>query len=490
MMLLLALAGWGRTASAQPPADAEDLAAAGAGIEEILDATEAWRPRTLAWRLRATPSGTGLRAVVSEAGVDVAVNRSNDRAMRGSVEISRESWRLAFGGWRAVSSTGLLTFGGSRADPPTTAGPPVSVGGADGTDVSAWRSRPLDGWLLRRRGRGWRLLAGVGREGAERGPARLVALGGEFGAVAWEGRWLRRAAGAATGVGLAVREGGGRLWCEAAATLDRPRAAAYQAGAGWRGGGWRADLAWAELTPGFFPVAGGRSPLVPGEAGGGWAVRLGRRLSRTVTMVLMAAGGQALVPRRGPDERERRDLAELRVAAAPLPALTARIRARLRSDARDGWDGRPSWEPPASSRRVRDAGLAADLNLARADADWRLAWRGRWRDAADGARRRMLLELSREAPAPWAGLWRLRTAVAWGDDLDLVTVATPAPGAPSLRHWGRRDSESSLGWHGPLGPGDAAAAIWWSAGPEGAVDVGFVLVFQGRRGVSGTAAGF
>ena len=72
--------------------------------------------------------------------------------------------------------------------------------------------------------------------------------------------------------------------------------------------------------------------------------------------------------------------------------------------------------------------------------------------------------------------------MAWGDDLALVTVAAPAPGAVTLSHWGDRDAETSVGWRGSLGPLTAACAAWWGPTQRGGAPSGILVQIEVRPG--------
>ena len=477
LTVLLHAPAW---ADAAPP-EPEDLAEQGAGIEEILEAAESGPWERIEARLRWTLSGASLRTGVEEGPFAVDVNRSSSSVLRWSSHVVHERWAILAGGWRATSASGLLQVGDGRTRLPGADGAPVALGGGAGGDVSAWRRRPVDGALLVREGDGWRVRLGLGREaGAE--SVRCVSLGRKGRHLTWDLWTLERAEGRAASVAASLRGDQGEAWSEAAWADAPGRPAAWQAGAAWRAeGGWRGELAWAAADAGLSAVSAGRSPLIPGEAGEGWALRVVRAGRDGRRAALLLAGGSALRPDRGPDEQDRRTLAELRLGLPLGAGVQGRWRLRWRSDARSGWEGREPWEPPSSTRRTHDLAAGADLEAAGAEGAWRLSLRARGQDGGEEVRRRLLLTLGRDHPL-LGGQGRLRVGMAWGDDLALVTVAAPAPGAVTLSHWGDRDAETSVGWRGSLGPLTAACAAWWGPAQQGGAPSGILVQIEVRPG--------
>lgn len=485
----------GAAPATEPDLEAEDLAEAGAGLEEILEAWSPWRPEAANLQVRWTPTGASWRLAAAAPGVELQGRRAATGGLRGAAVVRRGAWSAALGGWRAVSATGWLSVGGASTRSLTAAGPPLAAGASAGADASSWRTRPVQGLLLQRSGERWRVLAGAGDDGAaDRADSapRLIALGGGIGSFRSDVFLLARRGerAGAWSAELGGRDGG--LWWEAARLDGAGLRTALQGGAHWRpAAGWGLDVAASSAAVGFRPLEGGRSPLIPGAAGRGWALRLRRGWTGGWRMAVLLHGGVAERPERGPDELDRRALAEMRLEGEASATTRLRLRARLRTARRDGWEGREVWETPAPSRPERELTLAVGAESRSGAAVWRADLRGRLRDDETGLRRRSLLELLREGPAPGGGRWRLRSAVAWGDELDLVSVAVPAPGAPTLKHWGRRDDETSLGWRGGWGPGVWTAAAWWSGrAASGSPEVGFLLIFQATTATSGRAAGF
>ncbi len=268
-------------------------------------------------------------------------------------------------------------------------------------------------------------------------------FGGDDGAL--EAGGLRRGDARGRGIVLRRREGPWRLHIEGVRWRRDGRASPEGAVAGWVGwaaSGWAVEWQGASSRGGAGLPGAVRPACLGGWWADGWALAVSRRGGgRWRWRGLYAAGWTADTDQPEGGARDRRVLAEMELSR-PGPA---------------GWEARVR-------RQV--------------DAAWRLPDGAPW-DLAVRTRLRQRLWLTGRAWAPWAGgrmtatwrrleedgggrsfvaiqwqgdlrsvRWRAAVQAAWGEPLDLVTVAAATPDLVRLQHWGRWRSGTVLGAEG------------------------------------------
>jgi hypothetical protein len=193
-----------------------------------------------------------------------------------------------------------------------------------------------------------------------------------------------------------------------------------------------------------------RPAILPGWQGRGWAIRGSLALPSRLRLRILAA--QGLQRRLASDNLETLQTETWEAALEQRfgPGWRGEVRYRTGVIETLGWEDRSPWLPPADRRlRGRDQ-IVALLQHQRRHLGFQISLRAlkELRDDLEASlatgRRRCLVATRSD----WlcGARWRLRFAWgwAWGETVDLVSVASPLTGYVIPRHWGRWKSESSI----------------------------------------------
>ncbi len=395
------------------------------------------------------------------------VGADGEQELGGTVEARQGVWKAAGGGVGLHHGLGLFCAGPGRWRSLSAAMPLLS-GGQGGKGFAGAADRCAV----------WGLLTEVNA-----GPGRLACLVGRNqdpprSRPRSEVRLLRAAAGRDRGVELsclAGRQGGdtgaslavaaqpawGAVRAEAAFWLpdgDQSPARAWAAAGCLRDDRWRleAQLAVAERQA----VLLARRPACLGSWNGwGWAVRGYLRFGdRTRVLGLWARNRGRQNDTAGP-ETETTVIWELGGEWRPTPGIRCEVRHRASQDVDRGWADRLPWLPALQlASRLRSQTVILVRGGSR-DLDWRAEIRmlAQRRDPAPAG---TVAQTERRSLLAWRGVWlwrpgwRLRAgwAWAWGEGIDLVSVANPLAGVVLPRHWGSWSGEVSGGIEKQAGP--------------------------------------
>ncbi|MBD3222726.1 hypothetical protein GF314_15950 [bacterium] len=221
-------------------------------------------------------------------------------------------------------------------------------------------------------------------------------------------------------------------------------------------------------------MAGGRRPAGLGS----WraraiTVRMTQRLGDDVRASLLLLSGRERDDGDAPVATAARERVEMSLRGRFGETGRWTVRARQRVGRRWTWHDDEPWLAPTLEAAPERLDVSTKASGTAADGEVAVRWR--WR--REGVRARHLLT------AGWTRRhrqWRLRTQwqLAWGDDLDLVTLGVPAPGYYLVQHWGRWASgawvavERRGAWRWSV-----AAALRWPSDRTGPVQL------DGRIGV-------
>ncbi len=458
-------------------AGAVDRAAASAGPPV--------RPRPLLrveTRLHAGAAARDVTARIDLAAAGLSA-RLRARAAAGAAPLpaggllaERGRWRAAAGGVGMRHGLGLLAAGpGSWAT--LSSAVALSPGGAGWlVHAGAREGRALWGGALTGSQGPWRLDLVAGRaqssvSGRSVDLQRLVRLehGGGGGAVSVLGAdWAGGAGGSVAarleaGRGL-IFAGEMALWSPSGGGARRPAMGLTLA---YRRGGLRLEGASALAAGGQGAPLALRPAFLPTWDAHGWAARgVWRARSHVVLQALLAQGHGREQAGDGPRTRARRTLelaAEFRPRAGVR--LGARWKVALQDDA--GWTDRSPWLPPAlvAQSRVEQATISAARQWPGIWLQAQLRWRTAWPGPGDTGGAAGPTPAGRRALGGLLVDWRPRTGwllrgrwgAAWGDPVNVQSVAAPAPGLVVPRHWGRWAEELGVGLEQRRGRG------WWQA---------------------------
>ncbi|MFH1842760.1 MAG: hypothetical protein ABIF77_06095 [bacterium] len=344
------------------------------------------------------------------------------------------------GRWRSRSATARLASGGTGAVAYSGTDDPRAVWGiATELHLADWRLTTLWG-------------RPDGRSADEAESIQLIQLSrflteGEVSVAAG-----RR--GVAQGISLAFRSQPewGELRLETACwrqEATKPLASAAAVNLRFVAKRWQLEGQISSACSGQTPFLGQRPAALPAWWGWGWLLRGEIRLDRSSRVQALVGRGVEREPTaNGPRSRESHRLELVLVTRLrPGVRLLARVRWQGRGDR--GWQQRSPWLPPAlyadSSRRL----MVMDLERTWPQLRLLVSVRDQGQQEATeiplGTTSRHLLTCSLVWKANESWRWRFGRGWAWGAPLDLLTVAVPAPGIVTPRHWGGWDSETSLG---------------------------------------------
>jgi hypothetical protein len=426
-----------------------------------------WHGR-FSWRIRLSPAGLPVysgnlktRWQSCQGGLRWYRTADGQTYRQGYAGWNHGHWRLLAGGFGWQWGHGLLWSGPGqwRGLSVTTSLVPRDGEGKGHTGLPDRQT--IQGGFAQGGFGGWRLVVLAGRP--HTGPLAVtdravVAVGttvgfrqGLIGVM-----WSRQGDGRGGSVTLRSRLGPIQLQMESAlwqAGPARPWRQSWVAAGRWRHTSWLVELVSMTSNGAGAPV--GRQPaLLSGWLGWGWALRGWKLLGKHTRISWLLARGEGRdVTRALPSSANELHL-ELALRWRAATGWTGEVNHRLARDSQMGWDGRYPWLPP-------------ELMQEKYKTQTQVTLRGRWRQVqttlavrrlqedrlvsvtSPRVRRSRQLVGIRVAWRQWA-TWDLRAAWywAWGDDVDLVSVASVVPGYVSLRHWGRWQAEThvSLGW--------------------------------------------
>ncbi len=452
---------------------AEDLAAGGISPEDIADADAAPAP----------PDGHSGEVFGTESRF-ASIGGATTRRLRGSLEAggilcryrgasSDDSDRAVLalerrGGMIALGAGGMGMehgFGLIAAAPgrwrSLAAASGLGAGRQGWTPYASGRDRrALVGAAVGLSGRGWDLQTVVG-EGddpdgdPEREDARLVRLS-RRGRISVAMLLGSTASGSGGSFHVEARSEG--IDCAAECARWRPRGAetaggAWAAHAGRRRGRLLVEALAAAADPGFAPPLGRRPAVLLDEAGRGWGLRAAAGLGRGNRISALAADAWLRESAAAGCEVSRRQ--RLEIAAAGAPVADLRFSGRFRWDTERTTARLPEapWLPPGIVvlRRETRFSLKAEWRPEGGAARLTVSSLGRRDERREGdglpafGLRRTMAAIRAECGLGAGLILRGAMAWAWGDEVDLVTAAAPAPGILRPRHWGRWSAETSLG---------------------------------------------
>lgn len=374
------------------------------------------------------------------------------------------SWRGVAGGFGLEHGFGLLGAapGGWRSlAVGSSLGP--GRGGLSGY-AGAEDRRALAGAAVGFSGGGWEMGCGAGgpdsrKDDPDRRRTRLLRIG--RGGENWAVAFLEASGGTGSGRSLAATLERRDTVCSAEIASWRAAEAASGSDA-WaihlrRRGRWGlCEGMIAGAAQGYAAPLGRLPAPMPASGGDGWALRSRIRLARGAFAGLLLASGTGREPAGDGAEAERRDRIEAAMEARPAADLAISARCRWDTETSTGPDPLAPWDPPQALRRRRENRLVLRGDYSRGADRVRLSLTtvGRSRDEADGGphrsaaplERRTVVEIRHDRDLGPEAALRLGTAWAWGDDVDVVTAAAPAPGVVLPRHWGKWSAETSAGF--------------------------------------------
>ncbi len=383
------------------------------------------------------------------------------KPLNGSLDWSSSSWRVLAGsvGWEHGLGLFCAAPGRWRGLSVTTS----LVQAAAGPVAYAGRSDPhaLSGAVVRGNWGRWGMLLVTGRPpGSLRGATRQdVLLGGfsaRLGGSRWAGLWGRQGEGRGGSLALEAAVLGGCVRAEYALWKSGQQQPIHRAWAmGWQldRPAWRLEMQAIAADAAGAPLAQ-RPTLLPTWLGWGWAVRGYYNVSAHSRLFILLSRGRGRITTASLPETETYTRIELAYRWRLVMGLTCEVHHRESREMHDGWQERYPWLAPARVMERRRSQTRAALK----GRWWLLHWSGSVRTLAEERvgsnsdsgrpRRRNLVGVQVDwcSRAPWevraAWYW------AWGDDVDLVSVAGMVPGYVTLRHWGRWASEvqAAVGW--------------------------------------------
>jgi len=260
--------------------------------------------------------------------------------------------------------------------------------------------------------------------------------------------------GSARGISLAFRAqpAWGELHLESACwrrQTAQPLASAVAANLRFVAPRWQLEGQLGAAFSGTALFLGQRPAALPAWSGWGWLLRADIRLGRSNRIQALVGRGLAREPRAtGPRSRENHRL-EVVLVSRLHTDIRLRARVRWQGHGDHGWQQHSPWLPPAlyaeSSSRLLVFDLERTWPQLRLLVSVRDLEQAKTTEIPTSASSRHLLTCN----LIWQlnPRWRVRfgRGLAWGAPLDLLTVAVPAPGIVTPRHWGGWDSETSLG---------------------------------------------
>lgn len=359
----------------------------------------------------ALAAGIGTVALQHGAGIVAAASSRPRRLAAGSsLGPSRTGWR----GSTALADDRRPVLLWGRA----TVGP-IALGAGYGRDREG-----------ERRGR-----LRLGLSSGRRELSLLLARDGPSDGASVAGRW-RDGAWTAHAEVAAWQEVGGdgtRPWTGRAVTVT----------AGQRSSTWRLELQAAMARAVAGPAGGHRPACLLTWRGVGWCLRTRVRLGESTRLGGLAAWSRGRDPDTALGDRRQRQRLDLSLAGRVAARGRWRLQLRGRADREAAWSPEAPWLPPRSEIAPLRLGVA--LHVQHPVADGRLSLD--WRQQRDDGHVRQLLRCG------WRRDWRrvrLRAEVqsAWGEAVNLVSLAVPVPGYYVVQHWGRWVSGGWLGLEG------------------------------------------